>query len=109
MRAGYLLGITRIDQPGPFGGEPELRTAMISGGVLSSFPSQNGQNELGGTASRSGVKSIGRPLRSVAMMTHLLERGSCLSSDIRRLSVLGRPRLEARRDSYDPVRFLRPG
>src|SRR5688572_16332721 len=82
MSAGYLFGMTRTDQPRPFGAPPPGRKARISGGVLSSCPSQNGQNALPAGGSRSTSKSIGLPLRSEAMMTHLLETGSCLSSDM---------------------------
>ena len=42
-RAGNLLGTTRRLQPGVSAGVPLERRAMISGGVLSSLPVQNGQ------------------------------------------------------------------
>src|SRR5262249_19013832 len=77
-----LFGMTRTCQPGVFGAVPGRRTATISGGVLSSCPSQNGQKDPSGGDSCVGTKSMGRRLRSVAMMTQVLEIGSCLSSDI---------------------------
>src|SRR5256885_10225817 len=83
MSAGNLLGITLTLHPGVFGGVPGSRIAMISGGVLSSCPSQNGQNEPSEEGSETGTKSMGRRLRSVAMMTQVFEIGSCLSSDMR--------------------------
>ncbi len=45
--AGNLFGTTRTSQPRWFGPLPLWRTAMISGGVLLSFPSQNGQKPGG--------------------------------------------------------------
>src|SRR5262245_39835556 len=82
MSAGNLFGITRTAQPGVLGAVPDLRTATISGGVLSSCPSQKGQKEPSAADSCDGTKSMGRRLRSVAMMTQVFEIGSCLSSDI---------------------------
>ena len=46
--AGYLLGTTRIRQPGPSGAPPAGRRASTSGGVSASLPAQKGQ---GGAAS----------------------------------------------------------
>src|SRR5574337_955633 len=58
---------------------------MISGGVLSSFPGQNGQNPncLGGEAA---VKSKGRFPRSVEIMTQREVIGSLRSCGIRLFS-----------------------
>src|SRR4029453_2732797 len=82
ISAGNLFGMTRTFHPGVFGAVPERRTATISGGVLSSCPSQNGQKDPSAWDSCDGTKSMGRRLRSVAMMTQVLETGSCLNSDI---------------------------
>jgi len=83
MSAGNLLGTTRISHPGELGAAPGGRTAKISGGVLSSFPVQNGQNVPGGsTSSRGMMKSPGRLPRSTEMITHRCWIGSCRSSDM---------------------------
>src|SRR5215831_19958528 len=78
-RAGNLLGIARTLQPIVLGGVDSGRTAYTSGGVLSSFPGQNGQNPvLLGTG--TAVKLVGRRLRSVAMITQRPITGSLRSS-----------------------------
>src|SRR5437867_10009223 len=81
IKAGYLLGTTRTVQPGVFGDVPS-RNAMISGGVFDSLPEQNGQLSEEGISVGERLKSIGLRLRSVAMITHRREIGSCRSSDI---------------------------
>src|SRR5512134_2560931 len=85
MRAGYLFGTTRTLQPGEFGLPPPGRRAVISGGVFSSFPSQKGQKAPAFGISLSDWKSVGRLLRSVAMITHRRWMGSWRSSDMRSL------------------------
>jgi hypothetical protein len=60
---------------------PSGLTAIISGGVVCSFPLQNAQNPifLGDTRI---PKSVGLLPRSTDIMTHLPETGSFLNSDI---------------------------
>jgi len=55
---------------------PDGRTAVISGGVLSSFPAQNGQKPPSCVAVSLSAKSSGRRLRSLAMITQRLASGS---------------------------------
>jgi hypothetical protein len=78
-RAGNLLETTRSVQPEVFAEVPFSLNARISGGVLSSFPSQRGQNppiDL----DCSVTKSEGLLPLSVEMITHLPWIGSFLSS-----------------------------
>jgi hypothetical protein len=60
------------------GGDPLFRKARISGGVLSSFPWQRGQNPPADLRS-SAAKSEGLLPLSVEMITHLPWMGSFLS------------------------------
>src|SRR5208283_1406006 len=79
-RAANLLGITRTSQDPPFAGD-----RITSGGVLLSFPGQNGQlsTKAGtGSTTRCVAKSSGRLARSVAMMTHSLVKKFWRSSGI---------------------------
>src|SRR5580658_4868038 len=78
-RVGNLLGTTRTVHP-PLSCDPPLgRYANTSGGVLLSFPVQNGQKPpFIFTGSR--VKSVGRLARSVEMMTHRPTIGSLRNS-----------------------------
>src|SRR5436190_21361787 len=77
--AGNLFATTRYDHPGPFGRLSGLRPARISGGVLSSLPSQKAHAPPTGRTG-SWAKSEGRRARSVAMITHRPTTGSFLSS-----------------------------
>src|SRR6266513_2586911 len=68
--AANLLGITRTAQ-----GSPLVGARITSGGVLLSFPGQNGQLSTNAgidSITRCVAKSSGRLARSVAMMTHSL-------------------------------------
>src|SRR5512134_1628003 len=67
--------------PGPLADEPAGLKAMISGGVVYSFPGQNGQNPpfFRWDCER---KSVGLFPRSIDMMTHRPTIGSFLSSGI---------------------------
>src|SRR5262249_50863475 len=71
-------------------------SAKISGGVFVSLPSQNGQNEPPGGGRRRPLKSSGRWLRSVAMITQRRWIGSLRSSDI------GALRVSFEMDNRDP-------
>src|SRR6266566_7827362 len=73
--AGNLFGTTRTSQPLALACVP-LRYARISGGVLSSCPSQNGQSSSGLVVTVSIWKSLGRFWRSVEMMTQRPVTGS---------------------------------
>src|SRR5688500_4637516 len=93
--AGNLFATTRNAQPGPFGAKSGARLARISGGVLSSWPSQKTQLVARGRTG-SGAKSDGRRARSVEMITHRPTTGSLRSSGI---AVLARARpVEQRRE-----------
>jgi hypothetical protein len=83
-----LLGITRTAHASPFAGYRNT-----SGGVLLSFPGQNGQlSTNAGTVGpvRCVANSSGRLARSVAMMTHSLVKKFCRSSGIWNLHTLYR-------------------
>src|SRR3989339_1104795 len=81
--AGNLLGTTLTSQSLSLGAENGFRMACISGGVIFSLPSQNGQLavDLGGPTG-SGLKSTGRLARSEATITQRPNMGSFLNSDI---------------------------
>src|SRR5689334_22877066 len=82
--AANLLGITRTCQ----GSLPPEGILKISGGVLSSFPGQNGHVGTKAAVFRSGRReaiSSGRLARSVAMMTHSLVAKFWRSSGISKL------------------------
>src|SRR5579864_4534269 len=79
--AGYLFGTTRTCQPGVSGAVPGRRIAAISGGVVPSRPSQNGQlADDAASGSPPLAKSLGRAARSLAMITHRRVIGSLRSS-----------------------------
>src|SRR3972149_10379240 len=81
LNAGNLLDTTLTRHPFVLGGVPLSLYAIISGGVLSSLPSQNGQYPpLIGCG--SVLKSVGLIALSVAMITHRPEMGSFRSSGI---------------------------
>src|SRR4051812_2418600 len=80
IRAGNLLATTRDFQA------PLARTDMISDGVMDSFPAQNAQGTLRGTAADSCAKSSGLRARSEAMITQRPATGSRLSSGMVRVS-----------------------
>ena len=69
-RAGYLLGTTRIRQPGASGALPRGRTASISGGVSASLPAQNGQGPAA-PPRRAACRSLGRAARPGATIVSL--------------------------------------
>src|SRR5271163_2190 len=79
--AGNLLGTTRTVQPGVFA-PPLLRPyTRISGGVLASWPGQNGQFfPLGNGVTLSRRKSFGRLPRSVEIITQRPVIGSFRNS-----------------------------
>src|SRR6267154_3247320 len=77
--AANLLGMTRTAQ----GSLLFVGYRITSGGVLLSFPGQNGQlstNEGTVCAGRCVANSSGRLARSVAMMTHSLVKKFCRNS-----------------------------
>src|SRR5579864_1995612 len=79
--AGYLFGTTRTCQPGVSGAVPGRRIAAISGGVVASRPSQNGQLADGAASGSPPLaKSLGRAARSLAMITQRRVMGSLRSS-----------------------------
>src|SRR5579862_2612006 len=79
--AGYLFGTTRTCQPGVSGAVPGRRIAAISGGVVVSRPSQNGQLADGAASGSPPLaKSLGRAARSFAMITQRRVMGSLRSS-----------------------------
>src|SRR5205807_1388108 len=89
--AGNLFGTTRTHQPGELPGASGGRYDSTSGGVIDSFPGQNGQFGLNaGLPVRSSptLKSVGRLLRSVAITTHSLVTGSFRSWGIFAFSLL---------------------
>src|SRR5450756_1920713 len=61
-RAEYLLGTTRILQPGVSGAPPSGRTASTSGGVSLSLPAQNGHGP-DAPAAAAACRSLGRAAR----------------------------------------------
>src|SRR5208337_4673847 len=80
--AANLLGITLTAQGSP----GRAGDRITSGGVLFSFPGQNGQvstNAGTGGASRCVANSSGRLARSVAIMTHSLVKKFWRSSGMR--------------------------
>ena len=68
-RAGYLFGTQRIHQPAEFAA-PSFRYARISGGVMCSWPMQNGHFS-GGVGRDSNLNSPGRFERTVEKTTHV--------------------------------------
>src|SRR5581483_10484271 len=105
--AGYLLGTTRTSHPGPLGAPPFWRYAITSGGVIASWPGQNGQCSRPTIAARSKWKSWGRCWRSVEMITQRPVTGSlrscgieCVLHDLDR----GLAGVDANRDDVEAAR-----
>src|ERR1700687_3636550 len=92
--AGNLFGTTRMLQPGVLPPPPLRPYTRISGGVLASFPAQNGQFFASLATTLSRRKSLGRFPRSVEMITHRPVIGSLRNSGKAILleDVLGHPR-----------------
>jgi hypothetical protein len=88
VKAGYLLGTTRMRQPGVSGAVAGSRSAQTSGGVSDSLPAQNGQSRAAlpfapGTSSLLAAKAAGRSARPAAMIVRRPLSGSSRSSLVR--------------------------
>src|SRR4030066_112907 len=88
IRAGNLLETTLIRHPVVLGWVPLSLYAMISGGVLSSFPGQKGQKPPL-FASGFATKSVGLLALSVEIIIHRPTIGSFLNSGMRTSKIIG--------------------
>src|SRR5260221_4842359 len=93
---GNLLRNTRRLHPSESRTPWPGRYGRISGGVLLSFPGQNGQKDVPLSAALSRRKSLGRLERSVEMMTQRPVMGSFLSSGTS--SILSHPKRILKKD-----------